>query len=175
MKKNILLSVALFAILGMANAQKINYPKPRSTSHQTAWKIYQENSRLVVSTYAERTHIGPKAGTGLGVEFRNLMSVGLFYQESEAMMNFLGKEEPNDMSIDYEKQFYGVYYSLPLSHRDAFDLDFKIRTGVSNGENFVITPSIHSSLTIAHVIQLQGGIGMRSFRPTVMTGVNIKL
>jgi hypothetical protein len=181
MKKN-LLFIALFAVLGVASAQdslaiqgNLSIVEYSASAPTTGWEIHQEHSRLVVSTYVERTHIGPKGGTAVGVEFRNLMSVGVFYQESDLILTVLGKEGSTDMPLLYEKQFYGIYYTLPIHHQGMVGFDFKIRTGVSNGENFVITPSAHSSLKLTRSIELQGGVGMRAFRPTVMTSVNIKL
>ena len=177
MKKNLFVSIALFAVLGVASAQQdtLTVADYSASVPTMGWKIHQPNAKLVISTYVERTHIGPKGGTALGVEFKNLMSLGLFYQESDLILTVIGSDMSTDLPPFYEKQFYGMYYSVPIHHQGLVGFDFKLRTGVSNGENFVITPSVHSSLKLARYIELQSGVGMRSFRPTLMSSINIKL
>ncbi|NNE55139.1 MAG: hypothetical protein HKN32_03895 [Flavobacteriales bacterium] len=174
MKRSVLFSVVFFAVLGMAQAQLDSLDDRRTVIRQQGWKQHQKTSKLVISTYVERTHIGPKGGTSVGVEFRNLLSLGAFYQESDLVVNVFG-EELTELPPHYEKQFYGLYFTFPVSHQNLIGFDFKIRTGISNSENFIITPSLHSTLKLARMVEIGAGVGMRSFRPTVQTSIMVKL
>jgi hypothetical protein len=183
MKKIILFSVVIIAVLGTAQAQQnstsdslySNVMDYSASAPTQGWKLHQDHAKLVISTYVERTHIGPKGGTSLGVEFRNLMSLGVFYQESDLILTVIGSNDNTEMPAYYEKQFYGIYYTVPIHHQGLVGFDFKLRTGISNGENFVITPSVHSTIKLARYVELGGGVGMRAFRPTVMSSIKIKL
>ena len=125
---------------------------------------------MEASTYIERTHISPKVGSAVGVHFKNNFEVGGFYQQSTVEL----QAEPG-RPLMYENQFYGLYLGCPIKNTDYFDLKVNIRTGVSNNENFVITPSVMGSVKLLRKISLTGGIGTRSLRPTYMASLSMHI
>ena len=76
---------------------------------------------------------------------------------------------------NYEKEFYGAYFTYPVVSGYFVDLGFNVRTGVSNGENFVITPSILTSIAPIQQIKIGAGLGVRAMRPTVQGTITIRL
>ena len=125
---------------------------------------------LSMSTYVEQTKVSPKLGTRVGIEFVNQIGLGGFYQKSAIAL-----EAEYGRPMTSENVFYGMYFGYPLMNRGAMDLKLNIRTGVTNGENFTITPSVQSSFRLLQKVSLEAGVGVRSFRPTAMAGLRINL
>lgn len=129
-----------------------------------------QSQGLVSRTYVEKTSVGNKLGTAIGYSFSSQVEVGGFYQQSAA---FLGS--PENMPRFYEKEFAGVYFNYPLSRWDKAGLDMNVRTGVTNGENFAITPSVLGYYQPFTPIKVGMGIGVRAFRPTLQASIAISL
>lgn len=125
---------------------------------------------LTASSYIEKTIIGPKVGTAIGYEFIDHVEVGGFYQKA---INTSNNEETR--SRWFEKEFYGAYLAYPVFDDFNTTVKLNIRTGVSNGENFLITPSILANYNLFEKISVGGGIGVRTLRPTWQANVKIRL
>lgn len=125
---------------------------------------------LQASSYFERTTVGPKVGTSIGYEFIDLIEVGGFYQK--AINGAEGKETHGKW---FEKEFYGAYFSYPVFDDFNTTVKLNVRTGVSNGENFLITPSLLANYHVFKRFSLGGGIGARMFRPTWQANLKISL
>ncbi len=123
-----------------------------------------------VNSYLERTIVGPKLGTAIGYHVKSGIEVGGFYQEAVQ-----GTVTETDRPWRYERQFYGAFFTYPVVSRNFFNLGFNVRTGISNGENFVITPSLLSSISPIKPIRLGIGIGARALRPTLQGSITIRL
>jgi len=150
--KPLMILIALVATLGAAKAQHV-----------------------VAKTYMEKTHVSPKTGFALGFQTYTGIEVGAFYQESFLMEKLLGQaESQKEMPRFYEKQFYGAYMSYPVIDQPLYDFQFNVRTGITNGENFTITPSILGHFKPVKTISLGIGVGVRAFRPTVQSSVSIR-
>lgn len=130
------------------------------------------SQQLEASTYLEQTHVSPKVGTAIGYQFGGTYSfeVGGFYQRSTVEL----KAEAG-RPLKSENEFYGAFFAYPLLDKKITSIKFNVRTGVSNGENFVITPSLLADLKPLKNVSFGGGIGIRSFRPTYMASIKIKL
>lgn len=145
MKKLFITTLVFAAVLGTVSAQK-----------------------LIVKTYVEKTHMSPKTGTAIGFENRYLWEYGAFFQEASLMESFLMSEAAKEaLPRHYEKEFAGIYFAVPVMSREHFTVKANVRTGVSNGENFVITPSLLADYKLAEHIRLGMGVGSRAFRPTL--------
>ena len=154
MKTSILIIVMLVVVLGTANAQQ-----------------------AVTRVYNEKTKIGLKTGVAVGYESRYGIELGGFYQEADLLDKVFNKNE-SSQSVkprQYEKQFYGVYFGARITSSNWYDLKFNVRTGVTNGENFAITPSVLANVIATKNVQLTVGVGSRAFRPTLQTGISVKL
>ncbi len=149
MKKLLLLSLVLIAVIGTASAQKV-----------------------IVRTYIEKTHMSPKTGTAIGFENRFKWEYGAFFQEASLMESFMMTEEELEaLPHQYEKEFAGVYFAVPIISREQFVVKANVRTGMSNGENFVITPSVLADFQPIKHISIGMGVGSRAFRPTLQASV----
>ncbi|MFY0600082.1 MAG: hypothetical protein JXR03_10455 [Cyclobacteriaceae bacterium] len=125
---------------------------------------------LMAKTYVEKTQVGLKHGTALGVLFPNKIEVGAFYQEHA------GYAESNEnMPRIYEKSFAGMYLSYPLKSAKRVGLDLNIRTGAVNGDYFSITPSLLGYYRPIKLITIGGGVGIRSFSMTLQSSISINL
>jgi hypothetical protein len=124
---------------------------------------------LSARTYIERTSAGSKMGTSVGFENELGFEFGGFYQES------MGNMEEGTSTRFYEREFFGIYGAAPLVQRASYDLKFQVRMGVSNRENFLITPSLLAKYHVFKIVSIGGGIGVRSFRPTFQGSITIKL
>lgn len=124
---------------------------------------------LQTSTYVEKTHYSPKVGTSVGYQFTNKFELGGFYQK--AVEDQLAEAQPRII----EEEFYGAFVACPIWDSRAASLKFNIRTGVSNGENFVITPSVMAKSSPIPQVSIGGGVGIRAFRPTLMATVSLNL
>lgn len=126
---------------------------------------------LVATSYVEQTIVSPKLGTSLGVQFDNQIEVGGFYQQSTNNP----EPEAQGLPLRYEQEFAGAFVAYPLTQDHLVDLKMKVRVGVANGQNFVITPSVQGNLQATRKISIDAGLGVRVLRPTLMAGININL
>ncbi len=131
--------------------------------------------QFVLRTYLEKTKISVKTGSSFGVENRYGWEYGGFYQQSLLMESFLGNEEKTNLPRFYEKEFYGMYFAAPVIVSSGIVLKAQVRTGVSNGANFVITPSLLADYKPSRHIRFGVGLGSRAFRPTMQGSLSIIL
>jgi len=127
---------------------------------------------LTAHTYVEKTHISPKFGTRLGVYLpKSQIEVGGFYQYSAPV----SKSELGSYT-SYEKEFAGAYINYPLTiNNPNLGLDLNLRTGLTNAKNFTITPTLLGHVKLLKQIYLNGGVGVRAFRPTYTFGIQLHL
>lgn len=121
-------------------------------------------------TYIEKTHVSPKFGTAIGYVFGDQIEVGGFFQRASVQ-----EQAEYGRPLQSENEFYGAYFAYPLLSGKTAHLKLNVRTGVSNGENFAITPSLQASYQPLKFLSVGGGIGARAFRPTYMATISIKL
>ncbi len=153
MKKNLIILMLSTAILGTASAQ-----------------------RLTIKTYVEKTHIGMKSGTALGLTNQFGWEYGGFFQESTLLEALtMSEEDIRNLPRNYERSFYGFYLAVPIIERNFMNIKIHMRTGVQNNENFVITPSVLGNFTPAKSIGFGLGVGMRGFKPTMQGAFTITL
>ncbi|MEQ9468293.1 MAG: hypothetical protein RLN88_12845 [Ekhidna sp.] len=149
MKKQLLLPLLFAAVLGTASAQNV-----------------------IVRTYVEKTNMSPKTGTSIGFENRYQWEYGAFFQEASLMESFMMSEEDLEaLPHQYEKDFAGLYFAVPVISRELFVVKANVRTGMSNGENFVITPSVLADYKPIKHVRIGMGVGSRAFRPTLQASV----
>lgn len=122
------------------------------------------------SAYFESTHIGPKLGTTVGYAFDSRIEVGGFYQNATGDV----PQREDGYKIN-EEEFYGAYFNYPVAGNETVNLKFNVRTGVTNGENFIITPSLLASYQPFKILSVGTGAGVRNFRPTLQASVRINL
>ncbi|MEQ8582480.1 MAG: hypothetical protein RIC30_07580 [Marinoscillum sp.] len=125
---------------------------------------------ITAKSYIEQTQVGIKLGTAVGYVFPCKVEVGAFHQEPNKFLD--NQELPYRF---YEKKFTGMYLNLPLKHYDFIGFDLNVRTGVTNGENFAITPSLLGYFNPIPPVKLTMGMGTRMLRPTLQAGVTIKI
>ncbi|WP_258097951.1 hypothetical protein [Marinoscillum pacificum] len=125
---------------------------------------------LSLKSYIEQTEVGPKVGSALGFNTKSGIEIGGFFQKAvDGMLT----EESTPWNC--EKEFYGAYFTYPVVSGQFFDLGFNVRTGVSNGENFTITPSLLTSVSPIKQVKVGAGLGVRAMRPTVQGVITIRL
>ncbi len=139
--------------------------------------------QLFMSSYFEATKVSPKLGTEMGARLsydidyagynnRMWIEMGGFYQK-EANVLF---ENNETVSLRfYEKEFYGLFFAAPVTSFNNGSLMLKVRTGVINGENFAITPSAIANYRLSRHLEINIGVGVRSFNPTVQSGIRFNL
>lgn len=154
MKKQLLFILLLAAILGIASAQ-------------------QSPQKIIIRTYIEKTHMSPKTGTMIGFENRYLWEFGAFFQESSLMESLMSEEARADMPRHYERDFTGIYFAVPVMIRESIVIKVNVRTGVSNNENFVITPAVLAVYRPTKNLNIGLGLGSRAFRPTLMASIGL--
>ncbi|MEO1255672.1 MAG: hypothetical protein AAFY41_12445, partial [Bacteroidota bacterium] len=71
----------------------------------------------------------------------------------------------------YEREFAGLYVAVPITSREFYVIKANVRTGMTNGENFAITPSIQADYKLAKYIRIGMGVGSRNFRPSLQGSV----
>ncbi|WP_421875256.1 hypothetical protein [Marinoscillum sp.] len=125
---------------------------------------------LLVNSYVEQTNVGPKVGTSIGVGTNFKFEFGGFYQKA---VDVNAPETTPSWTI--EQEFYGAYFNYAIAESNHFGLQFNVRTGVSNGQNFVITPSLLGSVSPIKTVKLGAGLGVRAFQPTLMGSISIRL
>lgn len=123
------------------------------------------------STYMEQTHISPKLGTTVGYSFDSQIEIGGFYQSASTGQS----RNSESTSREQEEEFFGAYFSYPVATGEKTGLQFNIRTGVVNGENFLITPSLLGNYRIMKTVSVGAGVGIRTFRPTLQAGIKLNL
>jgi hypothetical protein len=129
---------------------------------------------LSARTYVERTSVGSKIGTAIGIENELGFEYGGFYQEATLIESMMNKRETT-LPYFYEKEFFGIYGAAPIVQRASYDLKLQVRIGVSNRKNFLITPSLLANYHVLKMVSVGGGIGARSFQPTFQGSITIKL
>lgn len=151
MKNIILSSLFMVAVLGTVSSQ-----------------------RIIIKTYVEKTQMSPKTGTSLSYENSYGWELGGFFQESSLMETMtMNNEERADLPRFYEKEFYGAFFSVPVKRSEMVDVKVQIRTGVTNGQNFTITPSLLADYKPLRNVRLGLGMGVRMLRPTMQGSVSI--
>ena len=134
--------------------------------------IYQSNSQgLFTNSYMETTNVGPKAGVQVGYQFKTGHEASIFFQKEVPAIT----RQETDKPRFYEKEFYGLCLATKLLDFSRFNMVFDSRIGIINKVNFVITPSIKCHYKILSKIHLMGGIGVRSFNPTIQGGIRIEM
>ncbi|RED97004.1 hypothetical protein [Marinoscillum furvescens] len=132
---------------------------------------YIQAQGFQATTYIERTHVSPKVGTAVGYEFNQTqIEVGGFFQQSTVEL-----QAEAGRPLTSEMNFIGAYFAYPLLNKGIASLKLNVRTGVSNGENFSITPSILANVKPLRNISLGAGVGTRSLRPTFMASIRFHL
>ncbi|MEP1343809.1 hypothetical protein [Ekhidna sp.] len=150
MKKQLLLPIFFIAFLGTVSAQSV-----------------------IIRTYVEKTHMSPKTGTSIGFENRFSWEFGAFFQEASLMESFMMSEDQREaLPREYEEEFSGIYFAVPITVREKFVVKANVRTGMTNGENFAITPSILADYKPMKHVRIGMGIGTRSFRPTMQGSIS---
>lgn len=125
---------------------------------------------LNAATYVEQTHISAKVGTAFGYTFSSNIELGGFYQQAAQPV-----QREYGRPLMEEEEFYGVFFAYPIIGSDKANLKMNVRTGVSNGENFVITPGVVANYSPFKKITLSSGVGTRAFRPTLMASLKVNL
>ncbi len=125
---------------------------------------------LLLKSYVEQTIVGPKVGTSVGFMVMSGIEVGGFYQKA---VDGAAPEGANKWN--FEEQFYGAFFTYPVVNKRTFDLGFNVRTGVSNGENFVITPSLLASISPIRSVKIGAGVGIRGLRPTLQGSIAFRI
>lgn len=130
--------------------------------------VYSQD--LALNSYVEQTEVGPKVGTSVGFNTRLHIEVGGFYQKAVE-----GVAPEGVPSVLHEREFYGAYFNYPIRRNEFLALKFNIRTGVSNNQNFVITPSLLGTVSPVRAVKIGAGVGVRAFRPTLQGSISIRL
>lgn len=130
---------------------------------------------LYMASYVEQTNSSPKVGVQMGYDFDHGYAIGYklgaFYQNEVDLLP--GRTEKSHRFR--EQEFFGLVFGAELLTWRNFEVDLGVRTGIVNKTNFSITPSIDIDYQPGKRIKFAAGIGVRSFRPTFLTGLNINL
>lgn len=129
--------------------------------------------QFILKTYAEKTSVSIKSGTAIGIENGFGWEYGGFFQESSLMESLLSEEAKKGLPRFYEREFYGLYFAVPVVDTNYLTLKAQVRSGVSNGQNFVITPSVLADYSPFNHIRLGVGLGVRAFRATMQGSFSI--
>lgn len=122
-------------------------------------------------SYVERTIASPMVGTSIVYEGKRLIEIGGFIQKSMEPV-----AEGRDSYKREETHFYGAYFAYPLIKINRGTvIKFHARTGVTNGQNFIITPGIIAQYSPYKKVTISGGFGGRSFMPTLIGQVQVRL
>jgi hypothetical protein len=125
-------------------------------------------------SYVEITKVSPKMGVAIGYKNNLSWEFGVFYQEA-SVYETLFTEERDYRPYNYEKTFVGLFFTAPITVSELFDIKCNVRTGVVNGENFVITPTIGADYKLSKKLLVGVGVGARAFRPTLQASVAYSL
>ncbi len=129
-------------------------------------------AQVIFRTYVEKTQISPKVGVSIGFENQFQWEYGAFFQETSLMESLMMSEVDKEaLPQYYEKRFVGLYVAVPIVFRKSYVVKANIRTGVTNGENFIITPSVLADYKLARHIRVGVGMGLRNLRPTLQSSV----
>ncbi len=135
-----------------------------------AISLQLHSQSIYASSYTESTHISPKIGAAVGFSFSNQIELGGFYQNSVTDV-----PTRSDGYKIYEETFMGMYFNYPIVSDRLASLKLNVRTGVTNSENFTITPSLLANYNLLKTMQLGVGVGVRAFRPTLQASVKFKM
>ncbi|MEQ8554028.1 MAG: hypothetical protein RIC06_22490 [Cyclobacteriaceae bacterium] len=133
--------------------------------------LFAKSQELFTTSYLEKTQVSPKLGIQIGYKLKGGYTIGGFYQKAVELPTNQETKKPRF----HEQAFYGVVLGTTLYNHKNVDIDLNVRTGVSNGLNFIITPSAIVDYRLGKMIHLKGGVGVRSFRPTYMAGISIHM
>ena len=133
--------------------------------------LFAKSQELFTTSYMEKTKVSPKLGIQVGYKLKGGYTIGGFYQKEVELPMSQEVSKPRF----YEKELYGVVLGTNLYCYKSLSVDLNVRTGVSNKANFVITPSTIVDYNLGKMIHVQGGIGMRGFRPTYLAGISIHM
>ena len=125
---------------------------------------------LQASTFVERTHVSPKFGSSFGYQWDNQIELGGFYQTAQENA---GVSEHRRRWM--EREFYGIYFNYPMIGYAKANVKLNIRTGVVNGETFIITPGVLAHYSPIKQITVGAGLGTRTMRPTYRASLMINL
>jgi hypothetical protein len=125
---------------------------------------------MQVTSYVENTHVSPKLGTAITYLFPGMIEAGAFYQQSATPI-----EQEYGRPLREEREFLGAYMAYPFFIGDKWNVKLNVRTGISNKENFVITPAVQGTYALFRQIKIMAGVGTRNFRPTLMAGFKLTL
>ncbi len=132
------------------------------------YMIYGQS--MIAKTYVEQTFYTPKVGTAIGYKFAGDYEIGGFVQKSTVDL-----QAEDGRPLHYEKEFIGAFFSYPMLTAYKTEVQMKVRTGITNMQNFTITPSVHANYKPAQVITIGAGVGVRAFKPTFMASLQINL
>ncbi len=132
-------------------------------------KGYAQN--LFTTSYIEKAKVSPKVGMLIGYQFASKHEVGVFYQKEVDLPTSDESAKPRF----YEKEFLGVNVASQLISLNKLNLIMDVRIGVTNKTNFAITPSLKMDYEIIKRFHINGGLGVRSFRPTLQGGLRVDL
>lgn len=130
---------------------------------------YAQNA--FTTSYVEKTHVSPKIGVLVGYQFASKHEVGIFYQKEVDMPG----GQDNSIPRFYEKEFFGINVASQLLSFDKANLIMDVRIGVTNKTNFSITPSLKLDYEFIKRFHIQGGVGVRSFNPTLQGGLKVDI
>lgn len=130
---------------------------------------------IAVSTYIEQTKVSPKIGYMMGYHFGEELGIeaGAFYQTEIQAPSQLEATEYNMQPR--EKTFAGVFFNYPAYNGKKIDVIIQLRTGLVNGENFTITPSIEGKYDLAKNLSVSAGIGTRCLTPSMIGRISYRL
>lgn len=131
------------------------------------------------SAYSETTGKGLKTGIMTGHVFELVypgyatydFAVGGFFQHE--IPNAIANE--NAIASVREKVLYGAYAELMFNSSNRFSMAFNLRTGIQNGEGFVIAPMIKTRYEFLPKAHVELGISSRNVvSPTLSYGISFQ-
>ncbi len=123
--------------------------------------------------YTEITNVSMKQGLQFGRTLENRFTFGAFAQVE---MQNIGTTLEFKERKTRELSFVGAYMAFPCSPEGKkLSVDFEVRTGVKNGKYFSILPAVVANYDITNRIEFVGGLSVRNFRPTLMSGIAFKM
>ena len=109
-------------------------------------------------------------GTPITVNHQLCQDLG--YSETELMgMTFETTNQPKM----YEEEFFGIFGNAVIAETNKLDILLNARIGVTNRENFAITPAVLANFKTEGKVKFGGGIGVRALRPTYQATITFDL
>ena len=127
---------------------------------------------LIAKTYVEHTHMTPKVGTAIGFQTDYGWEYGGFYQKATPTIN---NGETTNQPKMYEEEFFGIFGNAVIAETNKLDILLNARIGVTNRENFAITPAVLANFKTEGKVKFGGGIGVRALRPTYQATITFDL